>query len=77
NRCRFNQYAISAVCPNCKVEDETVEHFLLHCSALEQIISIKLLTKFDEDRLQLLTKCVTMLNIKLLTKFEEDRMKTT
>jgi len=37
NRCRFNQYAISAVCPNCKVEDETVEHFLLRCSALEQV----------------------------------------
>ncbi|KAH3864057.1 hypothetical protein DPMN_027070, partial [Dreissena polymorpha] len=36
NRFRFNQYAISAVCPNCKVEDETFEHFLLHCSALEQ-----------------------------------------
>ncbi|KAH3843505.1 hypothetical protein DPMN_117024 [Dreissena polymorpha] len=58
-----------------------------------QIISIKLLTKFGEDRmpgmahiklvtkfdnmLQLLTKCDIMLNIKLLTKFGEDRMKTT
>ena len=35
NRSAFNQNQISPVCLLCRAEDETTEHFLLRCTALE------------------------------------------
>ena len=35
NRSAFNQNHISPVCLLCRAEDETTEHFLLRCAALE------------------------------------------
>ena len=35
NRSAFNQNQISPVCLLCWAEDETTEHFLLRCAALE------------------------------------------
>ena len=35
NRARFNQNAVSPLCPLCGTEDETLEHFLLKCINLQ------------------------------------------
>ena len=37
NRASFNQNQVNPTCLLCKKEDETVEHFLLHCESLEHI----------------------------------------
>lgn len=39
NRASFNQNQIDPVCLLCKKENETLEHFILHCDALEHIKS--------------------------------------
>ena len=33
---KFNQNEINQTCQICKVEDETLEHFLLQCNELDQ-----------------------------------------
>ena len=37
NRASFNQNQISPICLLCQKEDETLEHFTLHCESLENI----------------------------------------
>ena len=37
NRTVFNQNQIEPTCLLCKTEDETIEHFLLHCTALSSV----------------------------------------
>ena len=37
NRARFNQNAVSPLCPLCGTEDETLEHFLLRCINLQTV----------------------------------------
>ena len=34
-RAKFNQFQVSKLCPLCREEDETMQHFILHCSELE------------------------------------------
>ena len=34
-RAKFNQFQVSKLCPLCREEDETMQHFMLHCSELE------------------------------------------
>lgn len=34
-KARFNQFTVNANCPLCKSADETLSHFLIHCTALE------------------------------------------
>ena len=37
NKARFNQFAVSKLCPLCYWEDESVEHFLLRCCDLQVV----------------------------------------
>ncbi|MEW8546332.1 MAG: reverse transcriptase family protein [Candidatus Thiodiazotropha sp.] len=37
NRARFNQFAVSKLCPLCLCEEESLEHFLLRCGELQVV----------------------------------------
>ena len=34
-RAKFIQFQVSKMCPLCREADETIQHYILHCSALE------------------------------------------
>ena len=64
NRASFNQNQISSTCLLCKKEDETTEHFLLHCELLENIRKpimddiLKIYKGLDQDDSSHLLQCV-------------------
>ena len=52
NRARFNQFNVDPICPLCKREPETREHFIVTCESLKDVRTpylVKLRTLFDNS----------------------------
>ena len=47
NRAKYNQYDVNPSCPMCHVADEDRTHFILHCPALENVRSSRLVQLKD------------------------------